>query len=210
MQIDRDVWIDAFRVPARMAAWLGALVALMLVAFAAHASTATLSWTLPTQNTDGSAIPATGPGSIASTRVEWGSCAGANVFGTKAGEVTVSAPGTSTTIAALAPATTYCFRAFARNTYAAESAASNVASKAMPTPVPNPPVLSATITVAFEAVRQGRQLALGRVVGTVQIGAPCLDNLVETKHGAFHEIAQSEVTLTRAPKGLIVTQCDWS
>jgi hypothetical protein len=44
VQIDRDVWIDAFRVPARMAAWLGALLVLMLLAFAALAQTTPPRW----------------------------------------------------------------------------------------------------------------------------------------------------------------------
>lgn len=188
------------------------LIALLagLLPIAVLAATATVSWAPPTTNTDGSAIPASGPGSIASARVEWGSCSGANVFGVRAGDVIVPAPATSTTIPDLAAATTYCFRVFARNTYGVESDASNVAAKLTPTPTPNPPVLSATITVAYEAIQQGRTLTLGRVVGTVELGAPCINNVIETRQGAYYEIARSEVILTRAPKGVLVTQCAWT
>lgn len=58
---------------------------LCVASLPALAADITTTWTYPTQNTDGSAIPASGAGSIASSRVEWGTCAGA-AFGTKLGE----------------------------------------------------------------------------------------------------------------------------
>jgi chitodextrinase len=185
-------------------------VVLMLLAFAAHASTASVSWTHPTQNTDGTAIPASGTGALASSRVEFGSCGGGGTFGTAAGQVTVNAPATSTTITGLAPATTYCFRVFARNTFGNESEASNVASKTTPTPTPNPPVLSATITVAYSTMQRARRTHIRQVVGTVEIGAPCVDNLIRTPQGDFYEIDRAYVELTSNPKSTIVTKCEWS
>ena len=166
---------------------------------ATHAADATVSWTNPTQNTDNSAIPSTGAGSLTGTRVEYGSCVGA-AFGTKAGEVTVTAPGTTATITGLSDAATYCFRAFARNTYGAESAASNVASKVMPTPTPKPPVLSSTVTVAWD-LKNGMPF---RVVGTLPIGAPCGAKVWR----GYYSVDRSSVTLTRPPRSTrLVTKC---
>lgn len=107
-------------------------------ATATFAAILTVSWTNATQNTDNTAIPASGPGSIASTRIEYGSCAGTNVFGTKAGEVTVTGQGTTASLPNLGPGT-YCARAFHTNTYGEESGPSNVASKTIAAPVPKPP-----------------------------------------------------------------------
>jgi hypothetical protein len=103
---------------------------LSLITLSAYAGTAIVSWTPPTTNTDGSAIPATGPGSLSSIRVEWGTCSG-TLFGTKIGEVSTSPSFTSVEVTGLA-AGLHCFRAFAKNTYGQESAASNVASKDVP------------------------------------------------------------------------------
>lgn len=115
------------------------LLPFILLAASAIAAAATLStsWTNPTQNTDSSAIPATGPGSIASTRVEYGSCSG-TAFGTKSGEVTVQGAATTASIPNLGPGT-WCARAYTTNTYGSESGPSNVASKVIAAPTPNPP-----------------------------------------------------------------------
>lgn len=86
------------------------LVVLAALATAAQAGTATVSWTNPTQNTDGSAIPSTGPGSLTSTRIEWGTCSG-TAFGSRAGDMVVNQPATSGVVQNLAPGT-WCFRAY--------------------------------------------------------------------------------------------------
>lgn len=115
-----------------------ALLASLLVSVSALAATATVRWTPPVTNVGGSAIPFEGPGSIASFRVEWGSCGSPGVFGTPSGSAIVPVPATSFTTPDLAPAT-YCFRVFATNTYAVESASSNVASAIFPAPTPGAP-----------------------------------------------------------------------
>lgn len=177
-------------------------VAIMLLAGClqvAHAADATVSWTNPTQNTDNSAIPATGPGSLTGTRVEYGTCAG-TAFGTKAGEVIVTAPATSATITGLSDAATYCFRAFSRNTFNAESAASNVVSKVMPTPTPKPPVLSSTVTVAWD-LKNGMPY---RVVGTLPLGTACGSKVWRS----YYEVPRASVTLSRQPRSTrLVTKC---
>ena len=103
---------------------------LLLATSVAVAGSAVISWNNPTANTDGSTIPSTGPGSLVSTRVEWGSCSG-SAFGTSQGNILVNQPSTSAEISDLAPGL-YCFRAFAKNTFGSESLASNIASKEVP------------------------------------------------------------------------------
>jgi hypothetical protein len=122
------------------------LVALMASPSIAQAASINASWNNPTQNTDGTSIPASGPGSITGTLVEWGTCAG-TAFGTKAGEQFVASPATSVRIDNLAPAT-HCVRAFSRNTFGQQSAASNVLARTITAPVPNPPTLTTVAVVA--------------------------------------------------------------
>lgn len=110
---------------------------LSMLATVAFAATASLTWTNATKNTDGSNIPATGPGSLTSTLIEYGSCSG-GAFGTKAGEVVVAGTVTNTTVPGLEPGT-YCFRAKHINTYGEMSDWSAVVSKTYAAPKPNPP-----------------------------------------------------------------------
>lgn len=112
-------------------------ILLIAVATAAVAGTVGLSWTNPAQNTDGSAIPASGPGSIASTRIEWGTCSG-TAFGSALGEFVVQGAAESATTPDLPPGT-YCLRAFSRNSYGKESGPSAVAQKTIEAPTPRPP-----------------------------------------------------------------------
>lgn len=121
--------------------FLGALLALLFAPMA-NALDVVVSWTNPTLNTDGTSIPATGPGALTQTRVEWGSCSATNVFGVKAGEIIVLSPGTSGTILALPAGTTACFRAYAKNNNGVESAPSAVVSKSIPASTPNAPVMA--------------------------------------------------------------------
>lgn len=174
------------------------LFAVLVFAGPAQAADATVSWTPPTTNVDGSTIPASGAGSIASTRVEYGSCSG-TAFGTKAGEVTALAPATSTTITGFAAGTTSCFRAYARNTYGIESGPSSVQSKAFPTPTPNPPVLAVPViagmlqTPAYSVTQAGK---IGTFVGFVDVGAQCKGQALFTYRGkAFREVQRADVKL---------------
>lgn len=119
-----------------------------LVTFAAGAEQKTITWTNATRNTDNTVIPATGPGSLARTTVEYGSCASRNpdVFGTKIGEIFVAAPANTLQLN-LVVVQEYCLRAFHSNTYATSFAAgavgnsplSNVASTAVAPPQPQQP-----------------------------------------------------------------------
>lgn len=115
---------------------LSALV-LTLAAGLALAATITATWQNATQNTDNSAIPATGPGSIANTRIEWGTC-NADTFGTKAGEKLVTGAVTTTATPDLAPGR-WCLRAIHINTFGVESDPSATAIKVIDAPKPRPP-----------------------------------------------------------------------
>lgn len=182
----------------------GVFAALALWVSGAFGADATLSWTLPTQNTDTTPIPATGPGSIASSRVEWGTCAG-TAFGAKAGEATVTVPATTYTVTDLAPAT-WCFQVFARNTYGRESFPSAVVSKTIVPPTPKPPVLTVAI-LAYDLTFRG---SIGRFVGNVPMGTPCVGEPIKTwKDGStFYEVPRSTVSLTHEPRSsILVAKC---
>jgi hypothetical protein len=118
-------------------------VLVALLALPAGAEVVGFKWINPTQNTDGSALPAS---QIQRTQVDYGSCNGA-AFGTKAGQFVFLGAVTDGLSTDLAPGV-YCFRAFTRreiNGVGAWSGSSNVLTRTITPPVPiasNPPVLS--------------------------------------------------------------------
>jgi hypothetical protein len=175
---------------------------LLLLPFAALAANVTASWTHPTQFTDGTSLPLS---SIASTRVEYGSCSG-TAFGTKAGEVVVPAPATSITINNFAPGT-HCFRAFTRTVAAAgglESGPSGVATKVIAFPPPNPPTIVTIETVAYSLkyTKSGLRLAKG---GSIALGVPCGSAKVTIKGIDYNEVSSKDVS--GAKPGPFVARC---
>lgn len=177
---------------------------LCVASLPALAADITTTWTYPTQNTDGSAIPASGAGSIASSRVEWGTCAGA-AFGTKLGEASIPAP-TRTPVATGLPPATYCVRVYATNTYGAQSDASSVASVIVNPPKPQPPVIT-TATVA-RLWRHG----LGPVVGRVALDVPCGTLQLDARRADWYTVPREAVTLNKFGRRLpaditIVAKC---
>lgn len=110
---------------------------LSLVAAVALAATITATWTNATRNTDDSVIPATGEGSISTTRIEWGTC-NADNFGTKQGEKIVAGTVTTAVTPDLPPGR-WCLRAYHVNTWGVASDPSNVAIKVIEAPKPRPP-----------------------------------------------------------------------
>ena len=111
----------------------------LLIAGLALAAILTVNWQNATTNTDGSAIPASGPGSLTETRIEYGTCnAARTAIASVLGTITV--PGTATTAQSpdLGPGV-YCARAQHVNTYGVASDWSNVASREILAPKPNPP-----------------------------------------------------------------------
>ncbi|MCS6946264.1 MAG: hypothetical protein NZM12_01465 [Steroidobacteraceae bacterium] len=134
---------------------------------------------MPTRNTDGSTIPATGPGSLTVTIIERGTCSSTNplTFGAVQETVSVNAPATTYTFQNLAPAR-YCFRAKVRNTYGVESDYTPAVSKVIDPPKPQPPVL--TVAAVVHGLNMspvfGITILGGRgstVLGFAPVGARC-------------------------------------
>jgi len=178
---------------------------LAVVSGVASAATLSVSWTNPVLNVDGSTIPASGPGSLTGTRVEYGSCSGA-AFGSAVGEVVAAAPAEATSFTGIGPGT-YCVRAFARNTYfpalAPESAASNVYSKVVPAPVPAPPIVVTVETFAYEVQVKPSGVRVVQV-GTVPLGVACGAEVAS----GYYEIDPAVATLRGSYKGgLLVARC---
>lgn len=196
---------DYFDHPYRLLGWLliatSVVAALLIIgATRAFAADVAVTWTQPATNTDGSAIPATGPGSIASNRVEWGTCTGTApnyTFGTAAGSQTIPAA-TSYLVTGLAPAT-YCFRVTALNTYGSESAVSNVAQRAVAAPIPNPPIVTQAViagmqqTPVYSVTASG---SLSTLMGFADVGVACVGPVLATYRGAkFRQVARADVKM---------------
>jgi hypothetical protein len=127
--------------------YYGAILALivgLMFAIPAFAGQSTIEWTNATQDVDGATLPTTGDGALASTRVEWGTCATtgtAPTVGTEAGERVVAMPATTAVVTGLANGSTVCFRAVHLTVGGLESGVSNIVAKVVPFPRPRPPVL---------------------------------------------------------------------
>ena len=178
--------------------WLMALImlaalALFLLAGKAFADTNTVTWTNPTQRTNGTALNAT---DIAGSTIEWGTCSG-NVFGTTRGTGTTSA-GTTTNFVTpdLAPGI-WCHRVKTRLLSGAESAWSNVVAKTIVESPPNAPTIVTVTTTAYElrGVWTKRMVA----VGTVELGTACGNQW--RKDNSYARVTRADVTITTRYKG---------
>jgi hypothetical protein len=99
-------------------------VLLSLVAFAAVAYDATVTWKNATQDTAGALLPATGPEALRDTRVRFGTCNATNDgIATVRDLITVPASQLSLLVTGL-PAGTFCFQAQHSTNEAALGAAS--------------------------------------------------------------------------------------
>jgi hypothetical protein len=156
---------------------------------AALAGTATATWTNPTAYTDGSALVST---DITQTRVEYGTCAAGSTstFGTASGQVIAAGAVTTISIPNLGPGT-WCFRAYT-TAKGVESGPSNVGSKVITQPAPNPPTLGA-ISVAAYKMRQTIDGFSMVAIGTVNLGTPC--NTSYSVNG-YSVVPRSAVTLS--------------
>lgn len=173
-----------------------------------HAATADLTWTYPATNTDGTAIPASGAGSIASTKLEWGTCSGA-LFGTKAGEATVNAPAKAYSVTGLGVGT-HCFRAAVVNSFGTQSDWTAAVQKTVDPPKPNPPAFVTVNIVAYDLRwNAGRGTVINAAVGTVARGTACGANEI-TRQGQrrFHEVSLDQVDLRTLPiSAIVVAEC---
>jgi hypothetical protein len=179
-----------------------ALILGVLVGTLAHAEVKTVTWANATQNTDGTAIPASGTGSLVRTIVEYGTRDAQGGFGTKQGEMSVAAPATTLNLN-LVVIQEYALRAFHCNTHAGTtfvldgvgcSASSNVALTTVQPPKPAPPSsLSAVSTVAW-MIRQTRDRVALLPVGTVPLGTAC--DMTQTVMGLY---VVPKASLVRSP-----------
>lgn len=97
------------------------------------------SWTMPTTNTDGSAIPATGAGSLTGSVMEYGPCnATRTALASVTGTVPVPTPATSAVTPNLGPGT-WCAQVRVSNTYGEASDWSDVKFKVIDAPKPGKP-----------------------------------------------------------------------
>jgi hypothetical protein len=175
---------------------VGAVLGSLLIGSAAFAQTvprdaARLEWTNPTKNTDDTNIPTSCPsgqaqcGKLTVTRLEYGTCTGTApnlAFGTKVGEITVAQPAVTALISALVPRM-YCFRAFARNDYAAESASSNVDTKTIVPPTPGAPVLTVVNPTAYRIDQGSHDKIAWQRIGTVELNTKCQSDYITTIKG---------------------------
>lgn len=173
----------------------------------ARAEDGILTWQHPTTYTNGDPIPA---GGLSATELQYGKCNATRtgLLATPApATVSVPHPATTRTITGLTNGE-WCFAARSTQPIGEPSAWTGYAWKLVAL-VPNPPVLSATITLAYDTWTFGGKVYLGRNVGTLPIGTPCIEGaVVTTATRNYYEIPASAVTLTRTPnKGKLVTQC---
>ena len=192
-----------------MTVWLGALVVLMLLAFAAHSQEATVTWAHPTEYTDGTQIE---PGGLGSTDLRYGRCDAARsdlLANPAPAVVSVPFPATNHTVRSLTPGE-WCFQARSVTPAGTSSEFTGFVWKLIDR-TPKPPVLSSTITFAYETWRFLGKTYLGRSVGAIPLGTACMDApVVTTSRAVYFEIDPSSVTLAagRTPRpGPIVTQC---
>lgn len=172
---------------------IGLLLAL-LIASPAIADTKRVTWTNATQNTDGTAIPTTGPGSLVRTTIEYGTCTGnPKTLATKQGEIFVAAPQNQEAMLPLVVVQEFCLVAFHSNTFATTFAACVSGSPGSPTcpqgnsdrsnvvvtqggpPRPRPPTsanVDASSPVAWTPITTDEAIA-GLAVGTARAGARC-------------------------------------
>lgn len=158
---------------------------------------ADINWTNPSQNTDGSTIPATGLGSLAGTDIFAGPTSGALPL------VATAAKGAATfTITGLTPGLNFAaLKAF--NTEAVRSnltgsvsttvlaVAANGSASVTVNVQPKPPVI-VTFATAYELNQTGSGTKLGRLVGTVPIGTLCNTEILP----GYWSVPRSAVTIT--------------
>jgi hypothetical protein len=172
--------------------------------------TATVSWTTPTTNTDGSDLL-----DLAGFHVAYGT---SSDMLTNVASVDDNTR-TSYTVQSLTPGTWYlAVRAF--NTQGIESDDSNIAQKQVvgagaantvqititDAPPPSTGTLHTIATQAYDVARSGGRYILGRQVGTIALGKSCLSSF---KVGAdYYQVTRGDVNITRKTRSqTLVAHC---
>lgn len=170
------------------------------------AGTATVQWTAPTTNTNGSALT-----NLAQFKVLYGTSSTSFTSYKLVDDSTLR----TTTVAALTPGTWY-FAVRAVNSSGQESDNSNVASKAVAgataagtvgiTITPATPTLRTTSTTVYDVVRSGGVWVRGRTVGSIAIGRACLSSF--RVNSTYYQVTRSDVRITRTPRSTnLVARC---
>ena len=173
-------WRRQLRVPRWVPMLMYAAVAIMalLLGTQARAGEAVLTWTAPTQNTDGTPLT-----DLAGFKIYLGQVQG----GPYPVSVDIPDPAATTfTVPGLTDGVTYYFVSTAYNSAATvqESDFSNEATKTIPFPVPNPPsglTVDPDNLTAFDVVKQKDKYIL-LAVGTVPAGTTCDPNQTVNGH----------------------------
>lgn len=155
------------------------LVSLSLIATPAFADDV-VTWVNALTNTDNTNLPATGPGSLATTTIQKGTCV-SGAFGTQTATQTVAASIKTLTFVGSNSPGSYCFRGFHTAVAfagfpASVSAMSATAIKLVNPPTPNAPgnlQVSADLT-AYTLVKQDDYMVMSPV-GDMPPGTMCID-----------------------------------
>jgi hypothetical protein len=171
---------------------------------------ARVSWTAPTNNTDGTAIT-----NLAGFRVYYGTSSSSLTRILSVSDIT----STAASILSLAPGTWY-FSVRAFNTSSVESTNSNLASKAVTgatasgtvgITITSTSTLKTIATPVYDLTRSTTtgQLVLGRYVGTIPIGKPC--RTVYHLSGDYWGVQNGYVTFSVTPRTItVVAHCSTS
>jgi hypothetical protein len=176
---------------------------------------ATLRWSPPTTNTDGSAIPSTGNGALAGYKLYHATTAAGVASATP---VTISGGTTTSYILTGLPAGVRYYGLKATNVAGVDSDMSNsptntvnivsasATASVTVTTKPNPPTL---VTVSTAVLDLKRNSTPGRVVGYIPLNAPCVGEPVyKTLFSTYYEVPLDNVVLTTTPRSsIVVAKC---
>lgn len=179
---------------------------------------ATINWTAPTQNVDGTPIT-----NLTGYRVVYGTSATSLVQ-----SVVVNNPAATSTVITALPAGTWYFAVRAINSQQQESDNSNVVQRTIGAasasrtvnitinpgtpqpPQPQPPpsgLLVTSSTAAYDVVTQNGVPVLGRQIGTIAVGRRC-NNGYRIGTTNYYGVNTAYVTLTGSPRSSVaVAEC---
>lgn len=185
---------------------IGLYFLVLFIPNVSEADTVSLSWQNATQNTDGTAIPATGDAALDVTVLSYSECDPGDVL--KPIRTTLEVPATvlGFTVEMTTPGD-FCFAAYHRNVAGTWSALSNVAKKTVVgVPPVEPPLVDPKVidTRAYSVAKIDDGFLL-IVIGSVPLGTPC--DINQTVNGKY-AVPHTEVTFSGInDSGTVVADC---